>query len=142
MKKLLLPLSIVAALASCGSGHEKSTEEPAKKFPKPGAIVAAAEMPATGDMLNHFIFSVKVVADSSVASGVYDVDVDYGPNFAEGNFTMPKGGEDLVPLIRKGGPYSFIIGFKVAGDTTFYDYFEVRSDKKSTRMQYLKAYTF
>jgi hypothetical protein len=115
----------------------------AKHFPKPGAVVASAEMPVTDDPLNKFTFSVKVIADSEVKSGVYDIDVDYGPNFAEGKLTMPKGGEDLQPLIRKSSePYTYIIGFKVAGDTTFYDYFQVSSSKANTKMEYIKAYTF
>ena len=101
------------------------------------------EMPITDDPLNKFIFSIKVIADSNIKAGVYDVDVDYGPNFAEGTFTMPKGGEDLKPVIRKGAaPYTYIIGFKVAGDTTFYDYFEVSSSRTNTKMQYIRAYTF
>ena len=100
-------------------------------------------MPVTDDPLNKFTFTIKVIADSNVQTGVYDVDVDYGPNFAEGQFTMPKGGEDLKPLVRKGDkPNSYIVGFKVAGDTTFYDYFEISSSKSSTKMQYIKAYTF
>ena len=133
---LFLTLTLFA-----GSCHEDKGK--AKHFPKSGTMVASAEMPVKDDPLNHFIFSVKVIADSNIRSGVYDVDADYGPNFGEGQFTMPQGGEDLKPLIRKGNtPYTFIIGFKVPGDTTFYEYFEVRSDRKTTKMRYLKAYTF
>jgi hypothetical protein len=114
------------------------------QLPKPGNVVAADSMEATtADKLNHFNFTVRVIADSNVASGVYDVDADFGPNFSTGQFTMPKGGEALKPLIRKGSaPYTFIIGFRVNGDTTFYDYFEVSSNRHATKMQYLKAYTF
>ena len=100
-------------------------------------------MPVTDDPLNHFVFSVNVIADSNVRAGVYDVDVNYGPNFSEGQFTMPKGGEDLKPVIKKGSmPSTFIIGFRVPGDTTFYDYFEISSSIRTTKMQYVKAYTF
>jgi hypothetical protein len=113
------------------------------QFPKPGYVVAADSMPISEDKLNHFTFAVKVIADSSVTSGVYDVDADFGPNFSTGQFTMPKGCESLQPLLRKGSaPYTFVIGFKVKGDTTFYDYFEVSSNRHATKMQYLKAYTF
>ena len=122
----------------CGNSGNK-----AKHFPKPGTLVASAEMPVTDDPLNKFTFSVKVIADSDVKSGVYDIDVDYGPNFAEGKLNMPKGGEELQPIIRKGSdPYTYIIGFKVAGDTTFYDYFQISSSKANTKMEYIKAYTF
>jgi hypothetical protein len=140
-RRLIIPATIIIAFTiSCGN-HDGTTKAPVKKFPKPGTIIASAETPITNDPLNHFKFIVKVVADSNISSGVYDVDVDYGPNFAEGQFAMPKGGEDLTPLIRKdsGG---FIIGFRVPNDTTFYDYFEVRASKKTTKMQYIKAYSF
>jgi len=105
--------------------------------------MASAEMPVTDDQLNHFMFSVKVIADSNVRSGVYDVDADYGPNFAEGQFTMPTGIEDAKPVINKGKePYTYIIGFQLPNDTTFYEYFQIQSDRKTTKMQYIKAYTF
>lgn len=100
-------------------------------------------MPVTDDALNHFTFSIKVIADSDISDGIYDVDADYGPNFGEGKFAMPKGIEDAKPIIRKGGePYTFIIGFRLPGDTTFNDYFQVSCSKHSTKMEYIKAYTF
>jgi hypothetical protein len=142
MKKII---SYGLALLSLGSCHEpvetSNKEGKPRQLPKPGTIVASAEMPVADD-LNHFTFSVKVIADSNIAHGVYDVDAGYGPNFAKGQITMPIGGEDLKPVIRKGNaPYTFIIGFRMPGDTTFYDYFEVRSSKATTKMQYLKVYT-
>jgi hypothetical protein len=125
------------SLISCHSNEAKK-----KQFPRPGTIVAEASMPVS-DPLNHFVFSVAVVADSDILKGVYDVDAAYGPNFAEGKFTMPAGIEDLKPVIRKGNtPYTYVIGFRQPGDTTFYEYFEVTSNKKTTQMRYLKAYTF
>ncbi len=145
MKKVALFCYGLSTLlyVACNNSGSAGNERSAKQFPKPGTIVATAEMPVTDDPLNHFTFSVKVVADSNIKSGVYDIDADYGPNFAEGQLTMPKGGEDLKPLIRKGNaPYTYVIGFKVPGDTTFYDYFEVSSTRANTKMQYVKAYTF
>jgi len=145
MKKIVFSYFafLVFVIAACNNIRDKGREDKPKEFPKPGAVVATDSMPITNDPLNKFTFSVKVVADSNVKSGVYDVDVDYGPNFAEGQFNMPKGGESLLPLIRRGSdPYTFVIGFKMAGDTTFYDYFEVSSNRNTTKMQYLKAYTF
>lgn len=140
MKKIFF-LSLTLAVFFLNGCHDGNGTT--KQFPKPGTIVASAEMPVTDDPLNHFIFSVKVIADSNIRSGVYDVDADYGPNFAEGQFTMPQGAWDMKPIIRKGNsPYTYIIGFKVPGDTTFYEYFEVRSNRITTKMQYLKAYTF
>ncbi|MCW3124215.1 MAG: hypothetical protein JWQ38_3707 [Flavipsychrobacter sp.] len=138
-KIILLTISLTTlSLIGCSNGNSNTAS---KEFPKPGTVVAAAQMPVN-DELNKFTYSIKVVADSEIKSGVYDVDVDYGPNFAEGKFTMPKGGEELKPLIRASSANSYVIGFKVAGDTTFYDYFEVSSNKGSTKMQYIKAYSF
>jgi len=54
---------------------------------------------------------------------------------------MPKGAEDIKPIIRKGStPYTYIIGFKVAGDTTFYEYFQVSATNTDMKMGYIKAY--
>ena len=143
MNKSLLTLIAISALTACNNAHDNNGGQHVKQFPKPGTVVASAEIPIAEDKLNHFSFSVKVVADSNISAGVYDVDADFGPNFAEGQFTMPKGGEDLKPVIRRGSqPYTFVIGFQIAGDTTFYDYYEVTSDHNATKMQYLKAYTF
>ncbi len=141
MKKTIILYTSISALLfiSCGGANEQKP----KQFPKPGTTIATMQMPVTDDPLNHFMFSIKIIADSDITSGVYDVDADYGPNFAEGKFTMPKGIEDIKPIIRKGSdPYTFIIGFKLAGDTTFNDYFEVSSNKSSTKMTYIKSYTF
>ncbi len=138
-KTALLFLSVsIFVLGGCNGGKEK----PAKQFPKPGAVVAEASMPVE-DPLNHFTFSVKIIADSEITSGVYDIDADFGPNYATSKFTMPKGIEDAKPIIRQADtPYTYIIGFKQPGDTTFYEYFEVSSNKKTTQMRYLKSYTF
>lgn len=105
--------------------------------------MAKDEIPVTSDPLNHFVFSVKVIADSNVANGVYDIDADYGPNYAAGQLVLPEGCKDAKPVIRKGSqPYTFIIGFRLPHDTTFYDYMEVSSSKNQTKMQYIKAYSF
>lgn len=142
MKKVTIWGGVAITLLSLGACNNKEEVKP-KQLPKPGTTVASAEMAVTDDPLNHFKFSVKVIADSNIAKGVYDVDVDYGPNFSEGQFSMPKGAEELVPVIKKGKmPSTFIIGFYVPGDTTFYDYFEVSGNIRQTKMQYVKAYTF
>ena len=145
MKKIILSCFAFSLLSmsACDNIDNQRKEYKARKIPKPGTIVATAGMPVTDDPLNKFTFSIRVIADSNIASGVYDIDADYGPNFAEGQFAMPKGGEYLVPLIRRGSaPYTYIIGFKLPGDPIFYDYFEVSSNRSTTKMQYLKAYTF
>ena len=142
-KKRALFMAAVALVSAFCSCANKTDEQKPKKFPQPGKTVVEANMPIAEDALNHTIFSVKVIADSDVANGVYDVDADFGPNFGEGKFTMPKGAEDAQPVIRKGdAPYSYIIGFRIAGDTTFYDYFRVSCSKSNTKMEYIKAYSF
>jgi hypothetical protein len=141
MKKnhILYTFFLLLTIISCAGPDSKSKP---KKFPKPGALVASAEMPVA-DPLNHFTFTVKIYADTAITSGVYDIDAEYGPNFAQGKLTMPKGGEDFVPVIRKGpDTYSYIIGFRAPGDTTFYDYYLVSSNQRTTEMKYIKAYTF
>jgi len=131
---------MVFGFIGCESSNKSA---PAAPFPKPGTTMDSASEPVTEDALNKFMFTVKVIADSSVSKGVYDVDVDFGPNFAEGQFTLPKGGEHFKPAIRKASErYTYIIGFHIPGDTTFYDYFEVTSNRGQTKMQYIKAYTF
>jgi hypothetical protein len=136
----ILPAVAICIFSACGS---TTTAPPRALIPKPGTTVAAADEPVTDDPLNKFTFSVKVIADSNVATGMYDIDADYGPNFAESKMILPKGGEHFAPAVRKGTqPYSYIVGFHIPGDTTFYDYFEVTSDKGQTKMQYIKAYTF
>ena len=133
----------LALCATVFTSCSNTAEHAKKQFPKPGTVVAEAKMPVTEDAINHSTFSVKVIADSDIANGVYDVDADFGPNFGERKFSMPKGAEDARPVIRKGDdPYTYIIGFKIAGDSTFYDYFQVSSSKNSTKMEYIKAYTF
>lgn len=139
MKKTALCSILALSFAACNDHSNKHVSY----FPKPGTIVAQAEEPVTDDPLNHFIFSVKVAADTNVDSGIYDIIADYGPNNAASKIVLPKGCEDARPVIRKGTqPYSYIIGFKLNNDTTFHDYFEVTSNRSSTNMKYIKAYTF
>ena len=141
MKKTVFYFTAALLFVACNSNS--SNEHKPKHFPKPGTTVAADQMPIVEDALNHSVFSVKVIADSDITSGVYDVDADFGPNFGEGKFSMPKGIEDLQPIIRKGSnKYTFIIGFRLPDDTAFKDYFQVSCTKSSTKMEYIKAYSF
>ena len=145
MKKTVLGILSggIVLLAGCNGATGDGNAGRQLPLAKPGTVMATATMPITEDKLNHFTFSVKVIADSNIAAGVYDVDADYGPNFATSTFTMPKGAEAYQPCMRKGAePYSYIIGFKIPGDNTFYDYFEVWGSSTTIKMQYIKAYTF
>lgn len=141
MKKItVLCIVLSYAFISCKTSDDKPAEQP---LPEPGTEILSVSEPVTEDKLNNFTFSVKVIADSDIAAGVYDVRMTYGPNAGEGKFTMPKGAEHFAPAIRKGTrPYTYIIGFHMPDDTTFYDYFEVSSTNSGGNMRYLKAYTF
>ncbi len=141
MKKIALLYSSMAVLLLSACGVNATTDN--YKFPTPGTVLDSVAMPIVGDTLNNMVFSVAVVADSNIAKGVYDVNVIYGKNEANGLFTMPKGAEKYKPAIRKSTePYTYIIGFHAPKDTTFYEYFEVTAQKKTIGMKYLKAYTF
>ena len=123
---------------SCNNATTTSTV-----LPKPGAIVAHDEMSFTEDTLNHFKFSITVTADSDVQNGVYDVSATVGHNNGASKFTMPKGGEDLMPLLRRGSkPDTYIIGFKAGKDTAFNEYFLVSGEKGGVKMMYVKSYSF
>jgi len=139
MKQIFVITASALLISGCSeNGHKKQAH-----FPQPGSVVAQASMPVKEDELNHSTFSVKVIADSEVAKGVYQVDADFGTNYANGKLTLPKGAEDAKPDIRTGNtPYTYIIGFRLEKDTTFYEYFEVMSTKETTKMRYTKAYTF
>ncbi len=141
MKKLLLICCSLYSLlmVSCGGSSQKE----AYVFPKPGTVIDSAEMSVTTDTLNDFTFYVVIRADSDVAKGIYDVTATHGVNTAEGKFTMPKGAEQYKPVIKKGTtPETFIVGFYLPKDTTFYDYFEVTGQKLNIGMKYLKSYSF
>ena len=137
---LLASLSITVLSCHTNAGSEQQYKE--KTFPKPGTVVAADEMPVK-DPLNHFTFGIKVIADTAVKQGVYDIHANYEFFTRDDQFIMPKGGEDFRPAIRRDtAPYTYIIGFKVPGDTTFYDYFQVSASKTGMSMKYVKGYTF
>lgn len=142
MIKYVVVFFAAVAISACNNSAPvdgKSKPKPTNN-PKPGTIIAQDEMPVE-DPLNHFTFSVKVIADST--PGTYDVDADFGPNYANSQLAMPAGLEDARPVIRRGSePYTFIIGFRHGSDTTFHDYFQVSSNKHTTKMQYIKAYLF
>jgi hypothetical protein len=132
---LFIPLAVIF-LVSCGNSKNGLSKAP-------GTIIAREEMPVVGDTLNKFTFSVTIKVDSEVDKGVYDVTATWGHNTANSKFTMPKGGEDLVPILRKSNkPNAFIIGFKAGKDTTFDEYIEVSGMNGTIKMIYTKAYSF
>lgn len=140
-KKILPALFIVLSLGMISCSDSKKDGQ--GDLLTPGTVIAEVKEQITEDTLNDFTFSLRVTADSNVTAGVYDVEVKFANNFATNAFTMPKGIEDVVPTIRKGNTkYSYIAGFQLAGDTTFYDYFEISASFDAIRMKYIKSYSF
>lgn len=146
---LITALSILlAATASCSYTNNNNTRQitidTTIQIPA-GIIVDSASIPVTtGDGLNHFNFTLAVATTDQAKYGIYDVRAAWGPHNAASQFTMPHGGEQLKPVIRKNEKESvFTIGFFFGNDTTFHDYYEVSSIKGGNiEMKYLKAYSF
>lgn len=138
MKKVsfIISLAGVLLLSACGPSQPETAK------PKPGAEVATAEMQLV-DNVDHAKFSISVLADSSGKPGVYIVNANSGPYSLSSQFTMPKNGEELPIKIKTGPtPNSFLVGFNLPDDTAFYDYYEVRSNRDTIKMRYVKAYSF
>lgn len=109
----------------------------------PGSVIAVDSMRVVEDSLNNAWFSVKLLATDKSDNGTYAINAAWGFNTAATEFTMPKGGEQLQPVLRKQAePYTFNIGFHQEGDTAFYDYYEIKGEKGAIRMKYIKAYSF
>lgn len=146
MKKSILFCTaiLLLAAASC-SGHKENDGDNSAytTLPPAGTTIVADSMKVTEDPLNHFTFSVKVKANNNTKYGVYDVEASWGPNTAASQFTMPRGGEKLKPVLRKGtAPYTYIIGFHYDKDTAFYDYYQVNGNRGTIEAKYLKGYSF
>ncbi len=95
------------------------------------------------DRLNNFYFTVAVKTTDRSHKGTYEVTASIGPSIATSNFTMPRGAEDVVPVMRRiKDSTSFIIGFYYGKDTTFYDYYQAKAVMSNIEMKYTKAYRF
>lgn len=139
IKTYTILLPAVATILSCNSAPKDTHKE----VVIPGTVIDSLSEPVKEDTLNHFTCSVKIIADSAAANGVYIAAAMYGPNEAKGKFTMPKGMETARPILKKGtARYSYIVGFRIDDDTTFYDYFEITNTKSATAMRYINSYSF
>jgi len=133
---------LLTAFAACKPHAENGGSNENYSVPQPGSVVTKA-VTETNDQLNHFTFSVFVKAGGQSNRGIYEVLAVYGHDTATGQFTMPRGGEHLRPLLRKGDePSTFIVGFHYGGDTAFYDYYKVSGTHGAISMQYMKGYSF
>ena len=109
--------------------------------PPEGSLVAADSIAVTDDPLNHFMFTVKIKTNAYSDKGTYSIEAAYGPNNADGMFTMPRGGGHLKPILQKGKePYTYIIGFEY--QHKFYDYYRVTGSKGAIEIKNVKAYAF
>lgn len=155
MKRLPCLFIILFFLCSCGhSGTgDNAAQNDTRWTPPPAGTVVAADSMKIDDPLNTFYFAVKLI--SSPANGeegtfgfIYDIETHYGPANTSGRFSMPSGGKDLKPLLRKAtdGSYTFIIGFipgkEFGGDNTFKEYYAVSGNKGSIEIRALKGYKF
>jgi len=139
MKKILFVLALGATmLAACGGG---GYDNPRLTL-KPGALIDKQEMPVKG--AQGGVYRVTLTADSLISTGVYSVNAIYGNDTANGRFTMPKEVEHfkLKMVVCDSLPYTYIIGFMLPKDTTFYDYFQVTGSHNQISMNYTKAYSF
>lgn len=146
MKYRCLPVFILLISGACNNTPSKPIQAiPAAHVvaaPPKGTVVAADSI-LIPDPLNKLYFAVHIISDEPL-KGRYDVLAHYGNNNAKGNFTMPKGGEALLPILKKPStdPYSYVVAFRYGqSDTTLYDYFQVSGQKGKIEMKYLKAYS-
>lgn len=158
MKKVFAGAAFLLMLYSCHE-HPQMNDSASVKAgtsytpPPAGSIVAADSMPFSEDPLNHYYFSVKlrVSEDNKRADSygmVYDVLAGYGPAHAQSAITMPHGGRDLQPLLRRddSSEYGYIIGFIAdkshGGDGTFKPYYRVAAQRGEISIKPLKGYAF
>lgn len=131
-------LLLIAACNSSTPTHTSTWQPPA-----PGTTIDSISEPITDDSLNTFSATIKIIADSNSATGIYEIETEYGPNYAINKFSLPKGMTNAAPVLRKTEkPFTYIIGFLIPGDTTFNDYYQVSLSKNTTQMQYIKSYYF
>lgn len=144
MKKLAFLLVGVCALTSCKQNAGEGKDTVAKEIGKAGQIIAADSMAIEEDELNRRVFSVSIITTAeSNSKGKYDIDAGCGFNKAHSGFAMPRGGERLRPVLRRGAePYTYIVGFYNADDTTFHEYYSISAANCNMMMKYIKAYVF
>ena len=157
-KGFIYPLSIALLLLSetaCTNASQvelaKQNAVPETKWIQPaaGSIIAADSMEIKDDPLNKSQFVVKIrvpdyKSSSNPIRSIYEVRAHYGVAEANGTISMPKGGDHLMPILRKGKDHRFIIGFipgkEYGGDTSFHEYYQVEGEKGMITIKALKGF--
>ncbi len=133
---------VISILVLAGCSAKNPVTQNNKPLPT-GTIVAIDSMPVVEDELNHFYFSVAIKTNEQTSDGRYDVDIAYGPSTGVSAFKMPKGCENVRPVMRQGTePYTYIIGFKMPNDTVFHEYYSVSGSRGRIEVKPIKGYTF
>jgi hypothetical protein len=154
--KLWLYSLLAICITACNSSQQdgRMPEQSIKEVVKQpvGTVVAVDSMAilpqdysdlqlASGSEKPSFIVKVKTTEHTS--KGTYAVEATWGANVNDMQFSMPRGAEDAIPVLRRQSqPYAYIIGFYYGDDTTFYDYYSVKGSKDGLNAKYEKAYLF
>jgi hypothetical protein len=152
MRKTLPPALIALVLFGCGTPttDEKKSWE-GWTPPAAGTIVVTDSMKVSADSLNDFQFSVLLTVSENNAQADrngfrYDVQARYGHGEARGEVVMPRGGNNLQPLLRRDTGSTYIIGFipgaAYGGDTSFHPYYLVKGSRQGIEVKALKSYSF
>lgn len=144
MKKIAFLFVAACALSSCKQNAADGNHATQAEISKAGQVIAADSMAIEEDDLNKRVFSVSIATTAESGSkGKYDIDAGCGFNEAHSSFAMPKGGEQLKPVLRRGTePYTYIVGFYNADDTVFHEYYSISAANCNMMMKYIKAYVF
>ena len=152
-RNLAFLLPMVLLINGCHNTQQADIADVPQWIPPPAGTVVAADSMKLADELNNSYFAVKLVAspanDKPGTMGyVYDLYVHCGANEGMQQITMPKGGRNLKPLIRRAANdrTTYIVGFipgrDFGGDTTFLEYYSVSEDGRNIKVKALKSYTF
>ncbi len=144
MKKTVFLFAAACALVSCKQNGAGEKQEAQAEISKAGQIIAVDSMAIEEDELNRRVFSVSIITTTESGSkGKYDIDASCGFNEAHSGFAMPKGGEQLQPVLRRGTePYTYVVGFYNNDDTVFHEYYSISAANCNMMMKYIKAYVF
>ena len=137
---------VFLGLFACGRPAENEKTAAPEWAPPPGSMIAADSMRVSEEVLNKFWFSVRINAGDAQSSrgGDYNIHAGFGNAVADGQFSMPRGGEHLRPILRRDTGYSFVIGFipgaAFGGDTIFHAYYRVSGSRREIKIAAVNAF--